>query len=38
MSDELERIRKETVVVYFNILSWHSPGEAGENHENLKSG
>jgi hypothetical protein len=33
MNNELERIWKEAVVAYFNVLSRHLPGEAEENYE-----
>jgi len=32
--DELERIRKKSVVAYFKVPLRHSPGETEENHEN----
>jgi hypothetical protein len=36
--DELERIWKETVIVYFKILSPHLTTETKENHEKPQSG
>jgi hypothetical protein len=38
MNNELERIWKEVVMVYFSILSLHLPGGVEENHENRYSG
>jgi hypothetical protein len=32
MYSEMERIGKETVVVYFKALSQHAPGQTGANH------
>jgi hypothetical protein len=32
MNSELERIRKEAVVAYFNLLSWYLPGGTEGNH------
>jgi hypothetical protein len=37
MYDELEKMCKEVVVAYFNILSSHSLGGTGENHESPRS-
>jgi hypothetical protein len=34
---ELERVRREAVVTYFEILSRHLPVETKENHESLRS-
>jgi hypothetical protein len=36
--DELGRIKKEAVVAYFKLLSYHWLGEIVEKHENLRSG
>jgi hypothetical protein len=33
MNEELERMYKEAVTVYFNILSWYLPGGTEECHE-----
>jgi hypothetical protein len=38
MVNELERIWKEAVMVYFKLLSWHLRGGTEENNENPKSG
>jgi hypothetical protein len=35
MNNDLERIRKESVVALFLVLSRHLPGGIEENHENL---
>jgi hypothetical protein len=35
MNDELERMWKEAVVVYFKVLCRNSPGWTAANHENL---
>jgi hypothetical protein len=35
MSDEFDRIWKETTVACFKVLSWYSPGGKEEWHENL---
>jgi hypothetical protein len=37
MNSELERIWKDTVMAYFNILSWHLSGRAEENHKKGQS-
>jgi hypothetical protein len=34
MNDELERIWKIALVVYFKVISRHSPGGTEDNHEN----
>lgn len=36
MNDELERIRKEAVVAYFQLLSQHSVGMAEESQDKLR--
>jgi hypothetical protein len=38
MINELERMRKEAVVVYFEVLSQHSLGRTEEDHEIIYSG
>jgi hypothetical protein len=35
MNDALERIWKDVVVAYFEVLSTHFPGETEETHEKL---
>jgi hypothetical protein len=35
MNDELENIRKEAGMAYYEMLLWHLPGGSGENHKNL---
>jgi hypothetical protein len=35
VNDELEKMLKEAVVVYFKALSQHFPGGTEENHENV---
>jgi hypothetical protein len=37
MPNELERIWKEAVVAYIQLLPRHLPGGTGENHENLSN-
>jgi hypothetical protein len=32
-NNELERIKKEAVVAYFEVLSLHLPGETEETHK-----
>jgi hypothetical protein len=36
-NNELKRIRKEVVMVKFNVLSWHLHGGTEENHTKLQS-
>jgi hypothetical protein len=35
LSDELERIRKEAVIIYFKVLSQHVSEGTEANHENI---
>jgi hypothetical protein len=35
VNDELEWMQKETVMVYFKVLSFHLPGRTEENHGKL---
>jgi hypothetical protein len=38
VNDELERMRKEVVMAYSEVLSQHLSGRSEGNHENLQSG